>query len=217
MVIAQPPLSPAPDSSVIVMCGISWPTYKAIMAEVDDNRIWRIAYDQNILELRMPSLKHEGPKGLLESFVEAAADELEIELLKAGALRLEREDLTRAIEPDSCFYIQHEADFRSRDTITLPQDPPPDLAIESDYTSSSINKLDLYAAMGVPELWRFSKGILEIYHLQAGHYQMADTSLAFPDLPVASIPNLIEASKTQGQRTIVRQFRQLFRTALETC
>jgi Uma2 family endonuclease len=66
----------------------------------------RIAYDGGVLEIRMPHLEHEVLKGLIESFIEATADELEIEVMKAGSLTLEREDLTRAVEPDTCFYIQ---------------------------------------------------------------------------------------------------------------
>jgi Uma2 family endonuclease len=134
--------------------GISWPTYKAIMNDVGDGRAWRIAYDRGVLEIRMPLQQHEVPKVLLANFVEALADELEIETMQLGALALEREDLTRAIEPDTCFYIQNEALARGRD-IDLQTDPPPDLAIESDNTNSSLNKHAIYAALGVPELWRY--------------------------------------------------------------
>ncbi|NEQ21505.1 MAG: Uma2 family endonuclease, partial [Microcoleus sp. SIO2G3] len=133
----------------VVLKGVSWQTFKALMADIGDNRACRIAYDQGLLEIRMPLQEHEVPKGLLESFVEAIADDLEIEVMKLGALTLEREDLTRAVEPDSCFYIQHESLVRGK-TINLPNDPPPDLALESDYTSSSLNKFAIYASLGVP-------------------------------------------------------------------
>jgi Uma2 family endonuclease len=156
MVTATSALSEQPTPR-IVMDGVSWQTYKSLMSEVGDNRSWRITYDRGNLEIRMPLLEHEVPKGLLESFVEAIADELEIEVLKAGSLTLEREDLTKAAEPDSCFYIQNESQVRGREAINLAIDPPPDLVIESDYTSPSINKLALYSALGVAELWRYTK------------------------------------------------------------
>ncbi|HBE54279.1 MAG TPA: hypothetical protein DDW76_37405, partial [Cyanobacteria bacterium UBA11369] len=79
----------------VVLNGVSWQTFKILMSEVGDNRAWRITYDRGVLEIRMPVLEHEVPKGLIEDFITAIADELEIELLKAGALTLEREDLTR--------------------------------------------------------------------------------------------------------------------------
>ena len=197
----------------VVLKGVSWSTFKALLADVGDDRTWRIAYDRGVLEIRMPLEEHEEPKRLIESFVEAIVDELEIELRSLGSLTLEREDLTRAVEPDSCFYIQNESLVRGRN-INLPNDPPPDLAIESDYTNSSVNKDAIYAALGVPELWRYRRVSLQVYQLIEGKYEMCDRSLAFPFLPVAEIPGFIEQSRTIGQRAAVRLFRQRIRELL---
>lgn len=195
-----------PENRVILK-GVSWSTFKALLADVGDDRAWRIAYDGGVLEIRMPHLEHEVPKGLIESFIEATADELEIEVMKAGSLTLEREDLTRAVEPDTCFYIQNEASVRGKRDINLPEDLPPDLAIESDYTNSSVNKDSIYAALGVPELWRYRRESLQVYQLVDGKYEKCEISLAFPILPVAEIPGFIEQSRTVGQRAAVRLFR----------
>ena len=202
-----------PENRVILK-GVSWSTFKALLADVGDDRAWRIAYDGGVLEIRMPHLEHEVPKGLIESFIEATADELEIEVMKAGSLTLEREDLTRAVEPDTCFYIQNEASVRGKRDINLPEDLPPDLAIESDYTNSSVNKDSIYAAIGVPELWRYRRESLQVYQLVEGKYEKCDRSLAFPFLPVAEIPGFIEQSRTVGQRAAVRLFRQRIREIL---
>ena len=102
-----------PENRVILK-GVSWSTFKALLADVGDDRAWRIAYDRGVLEIRMPLEEHEEPKRLIESFVEAIVDELEIELRSLGSLTIEREDLTRAVEPDSCFYIQNEYLVRGR-------------------------------------------------------------------------------------------------------
>ncbi|AFZ05054.1 protein of unknown function DUF820 [Oscillatoria nigro-viridis PCC 7112] len=202
-----------PENRVILK-GVSWSTFKALLADVGDDRAWRIAYDGGVLEIRMPHLEHEVPKGLIESFIEATADELEIEVMKAGSLTLEREDLTRAVEPDTCFYIQNEASVRGKRDINLPEDLPPDLAIESDHTNSSVNKDSIYAALGVPELWRYRRESLQVYHLVDEKYEMCDRSLAFPFLPVAEIPGFIEQSRTIGQRAAVRLLRQRIREML---
>ena len=202
-----------PENRVILK-GVSWSTFKALLADVGDDRAWRIAYDGGVLEIRMPHLEHEVPKGLIESFIEATADELEIEVMKAGSLTLEREDLTRAVEPDTCFYIQNEASVRGKRDINLPEDLPPDLAIESDYTNSSVNKDSIYAALGVPELWRYRRESLQVYQLVEGKYEKCDRSLAFPFLPVAEIPGFIEQSRTVGQRAAVRLFRQRIKEIL---
>ena len=201
-----------PENRVILK-GVSWSTFKALLADVGDDRAWRIAYDEGVLEIRMPLEEHEEPKRLIESFVEAIVDELEIELRSLGSLTLEREDLTRAVEPDSCFYIQNESLVRGRN-INLPNDPPPDLAIESDYTNSSVNKFTIYAAIGVPEIWRYRRESLQVYQLVEGKYEVCDRSLAFPFLPVAEIPGFIEQSRTVGQRAAVRLFRQKIKEIL---
>ncbi|MEG4964489.1 MULTISPECIES: Uma2 family endonuclease [unclassified Microcoleus] len=209
-------LTPPQQSSeekLITLTGIKWLTFKAIMSDVADSRAWRIAYAEGVLEIRMPLTEHEEPKGMIESFVEAFADALDIEVRKLGDLTLEREDLTRAIEPDSCFYVQNESVVRGK-SINLPADPPPDLVVESDYTSSSLNKFSIYASLGVPEIWRYRNQCLQVYQLVEGNYEERENSLAFPFLPIAEIPGLIEQSKSIGQRAAVRLFRDRVREVL---
>jgi Uma2 family endonuclease len=201
------------EEKLITLTGIKWLTFKAIMSDVGDGRAWRIAYAEGVLEIRMPLTEHEEPKGMIESFVEAFADALDIEVRKLGALTLEREDLARAIEPDSCFYIQNESVVRGK-SINLLADPPPDLVVESDYTSSSLNKFSIYASLGVPEIWRYRNQCLVVYQLVEGNYEERENSLAFPLLPIAEIPGLIEQSKALGQRAAVRLFRDRVREVL---
>lgn len=197
-------------SNPVILKGVSWSNYKALMADVGDDRAWRIAYNQGVLEIRMPLEEHEEPKRLIESFIEAIVDELEIELRSLGSLTLEREELSRGVEPDSCFYIQNESVVRGKN-INLPEVPPPDLVVESDYTSSSLDKFSLYASLGVPELWRYTRQMLQVYRLVEGNYEISEQSLAFPFLPIAEIPGFIEQSRNIGQRAAVPLFRQRIR------
>lgn len=202
------------EEKVITLPGIQWQTLKSILSDVGDDRSWRIAYDRGFLEIRMPLTEHEEPIGMIEHFVGVIVDELEIEMRQLGALTLEREDLTRAIEPDTCFYIQNESAVRGK-SIQLPADPPPDLVVESDYTSSSMNKFAIYASLGVPEIWRYRNHNLEVYQLVEGNYEAGENSLAFPFLPIPEIASLIEQSKTIGQRAAVRLFRERMRNTLK--
>ena len=93
-------------------------------------------------------------------------------------------------------------------------DPPPDLAVESDYTNSSLNKFAIYAALGVPEIWRYRRQTREVYQLVDGAYQTVTQSVAFPFLPIAEIPEFIEQSRAIGQRSAVRLFRTRIREIL---
>ena len=85
----------------------------------------------------------------------AVAEELGIEAEDLGSTTFRREDLERGFEPDSCFYIQNEKEIRGNVRIDPAVDQPPDLVIEIDITSPSLNKLPIYARMGVPEVWRY--------------------------------------------------------------
>ena len=198
----------------ITLEGIRWATYQNILDDAGSDRHWRIAYDCGSLEISMPKFEHEVPNRFLASLIEAIADELELEILNAGSLRLDREDLAKAIEPDTCFYIQNEPVVRNLRTISLPETPPPDLAIESDYTNSSINKLSLYEALGVSELWRIQNNAIAVYVLQNGKYDRSETSFIFPLFPIAEFSVLLERSQVEGQRSAVRAFRELVRERL---
>jgi len=209
------PQESVPAEARVVLKGVSWSTFKALMADIGEDRSCRIAYEQGMLEIMVPYQEHEVPKVLIADFVTALADELEIEVMQLGSLTLEREDLTRAAEPDTCFYIQNESLVRSK-KIDLSNDPPPDLVIESDYTSSSLNKFTIYASLGVPELWRYRRQTLQVYQLVEGNYELSDKSIAFPLLPIAELPGLIEQSKTIGQRAAVRLFRARIREILQS-
>ena len=216
-----PTITPSPPvqeqiirESKVVLKGVSWQTFQALLADVGDDRAWRIAYDNGMLEIRRLYQEQEVPVIMLACFVNAIADELEIEVMHVGALLLEREELKSAIEPDTCFYIQNEALVRSRD-IDLETDPPPDLAVESDYTNSSLNKFAIYAALGVPEIWRYRRQTLEVYQLVEGKYERVAQSIAFTFLPIAEIPEFIEQTRAIGQRSAVRLFRTRIRELLQ--
>jgi Uma2 family endonuclease len=193
---------------------INWQTYKELMAQLGDDRVWRIAYDRSVLEIRMPLQEHEQPKIVVSFLITALADELEIEVIELGALKLERNDLTRAVEPDTCFYIQNELAVRGVRNIQLPDNPPPDLVVESNYRHSSIDKFSLYAALGVPELWRYRKKTLEVNQLNDGKYDRVQQSLALPIFPIVEVPFYIQQSFAIGQRATVRLFRERIREIL---
>lgn len=203
-----------PAEARVLLAGVSWQTFKALLADIGDNRACRLAYDQGILEIMTPYQEHEAPKIMIGNFVEAIADELNIEIMQLGSLLLEREDLRRAVEPDTCFYIQNESLVRGK-KIDLANDPPPDLVVEIDYTSRSLNKFEIYSSLGVPEFWRYENQQLYIYQLTDRKYNLCDQSLAFPNLAIADIPSLIEQSKIIGQRAAVRLFRTRIREILQ--
>ncbi|MFB6276054.1 MAG: Uma2 family endonuclease, partial [Halothece sp.] len=147
-----------------VLQGVRWQTYQALVQDLATETAGkRLAYDQGTLEIMTPLPEHEVNKRLLGRMVEAATEVLGLEIYSLGSVTWSREDLQRGIEPDECYYITQEARMRGRLSFDLNVDSPPDLAIEIDITSSSLNRLEIYASLGVKEVWRFDGQDLLIY------------------------------------------------------
>ena len=105
--------------------------------------------------------------------------------------------LIKGIEPDECFYIQNYQAVIGQDRFDLSLVPPPDLAIEIDLTSKT--KISAYEALGVPELWIYTRDKLTINVLENGKYQPSIISPNFPKFNVIKIvPELMQRSKTVG-------------------
>ena len=194
---------------------ISWQTYEALLKDMESQPGIRLTYDRGILEIMTPLDPHETYSTLIGRFVETLTEELNIEIRSLGSRTCKREDLARGLEPDECYYIQNESVVRHLEQIDLNQDPPPDLAIEIDITSSSINRLDLYAALGVPEVWRYDGSQLIIYQLQDGEYLVCASSPTFPQLTSSEIIRFLELRKTTGETSLSRLFRQWVKNQIQ--
>ena len=101
--------------------------------------------------------------------------------------------------------------MRGKQEVDLTIDPPPDLAIEVDITSSSIDRISIYAQLGVLELWRYDGNSLKIYWLHKGTYQEKFDSPTFPSLLTIEILRFLELSQTTGETSLIRLFRQWVR------
>ena len=195
-----------PEQKVILR-GISWETYERLLADHGDRSVPRFAYDRGVLEAMSPSVEHEGLARTIAMIVSVVAEEREIDVFDAGSTTFKREDLERGFEPDGCFYIQNERRIRGKRRIDLTVDPPPDLVIEVDITSPSLDKLPIYAHIGVPEVWRHDGERLSIFRLEGGQYVEASASRVLPPLDADVLSEFVAASWTQGRTAWVRAVR----------
>ncbi|MEG3918611.1 Uma2 family endonuclease [Microcoleus sp. T3_A4] len=186
---------------------ISWSTFETLLKEIGDKRGYRIAYDNGMLEIMSPLYEHENPKIQSDRFIFILAEELGIEIKSAGSMTLKQEQAKKGIEPDNCYYIQSEPAVRGRQELDLETAPPPDLAIEIDITSSSINKSGIYSALGVPELWRYNGRVLKFYQLASEEYVECNFSIAFPFLSSTEMSSFFEQTKTMGEIALLKSFR----------
>ena len=204
------------QSSGILLKNISWKTYESLLNELGEHGGIRLTYDRGTLEIMTPLAPHEGSKKILGRFVESVSEELNIEIRSLGSLTCRREDLARGLEPDQCYYIQNENVVWDKEQIDLNQDPPPDLVVEIDVTSSSIDRLSLYASLGVPEVWRYDGNRLIIYQLEAEEYVERDVSPTFPFLSQVEMLRFLELRRTTKENALLRLFREWVRTQIQS-
>ena len=203
------------QTSGILLKNISWKTYESLLNELAQQPGIRLTYDRGNLEIMTPSAPHEGSKKILGRFVESVTEELNIEIRSLGSLTCRREDLERGLEPDQCYYIENEDVVWDKQQIDLNQDPPPDLVVEIDVTSSSIDRLSLYASLGVPEVWRYDGNRLIIYQLEAQEYAERDVSPTFPFLSQVDMLRFLELRRTTKENALLRLFREWVRSQIQ--
>jgi Uma2 family endonuclease len=185
------------------------------MLEVVGSRPIRLTYDRGDLEIMSPLPIHECFKELLGRLIVAITEELDIPMISAGLTTFNREDVDRGLEPDQCYYFQSAAKIHDRLRIDLRVDPPPDLAVEIDITSHSFNRLKIYAALGVPEVWRFDGEVLQVLLLQSdGSYQVSERSAAFPFLPMSEVSRRILSYDFANDTRWAREIRAWVRNEL---
>lgn len=195
----------------IVLDGISWNTYETLLDEIQNGGV-RLAYDHGRLEIMSPSLPHEKYKRLLGRMIEILAEELDLPINSGGSTTFRREELLRGIEPDECYWLLHASDVAHNDTIDLSVDPPPDLAIEVDITSSSLDKMVICAALQIPEVWRFDGRDLHVQQLQRdGTYLPVSASPSFPNVPLDTLAEYLALRSRIDERQWVKEFRQWVR------
>jgi Uma2 family endonuclease len=190
---------------------VSWSTYEALLEDMGPHR-GRMAYEEGLLEILSPSFEHERIRRLMGRLLDVYSDELEIDMSSAGSVTMKRELRRRGVEPDECYYIENESLVVEKKRIDLSVDPPPDLAIEIEITKSALDRLGIYAALGVPELWFYDGEKLSIHRLEPeGAYVRTSVSRVLPRLPVTEFEKLLSQACQKGARLLAREFRKVLR------
>jgi Uma2 family endonuclease len=199
--------SPA-SRSPAVLNDIDWKTYTRLLRVFEKSgRRLRLTYDRGTLEIMSPLWVHEAHAKLLGRFVDVLTEELNLPCRLGGSVTLRRRRKRRGLEPDNCYWIASTPLLQGKRHLDLRIDPPPDLAIEVDVTSSSIDRMSIYSALGVPEMWRLSTGGIAFHILEAGAYQVRPNSLSFPQLASSDLIPFLAQWGQSDDTALVRQFR----------
>jgi Uma2 family endonuclease len=216
------PLTPPPELGAVedipslILPNIRWQTYEALLLDLKNTRRVRVAYDQGTLELITPSQEHESYSLCIHDCIVLLADELNLNLMQLGSSTLKIKEIQRGLEPAQCYYIQNEPRVRNKLKIDLSLNPPPDLIVEVDITSGSLNKFPIYQSLKIPEIWRYRRRGLEIFELQGEEYLQRDFSPTFSPIAVTTaIPEFIQKSPSMGEMAALRAFRTWVKEQLQ--
>jgi Uma2 family endonuclease len=198
-----------------ILNDVSWQKFETLLEELGEQRQTRLTYFRGRLELMTPIAAHERCNKLIESLVLILAEELHLSVTHLMPVLLKSPELGCATEPDACYYFHNVPSVQSRTELSLPRDPSPDLLVEVALTKSNLDKLPIYATLGIPEIWRYIttpnedilKGTLLIYELQSDRYVEQRTSQIFPFLSANRALQFLQESDSMSLATSIRLLR----------
>ena len=195
-----------PAEQRLLLYGVSWQEYGRTLRALAERPSLRLTYDRGTLELMTLSSEHERFKRLLLLLIATLVEELGWNMAGFGSMTFKRRKLKRGLEPDECYWIQSEPLVRGKDKIDLRRDPPPDLALEVDISYSTLDRMAIYAALRVPEVWRFDGHALTFHLLGPdGRYTAVAQSRAMQVAP-ADLAGLLALRGTMDDNALFRQF-----------
>jgi Uma2 family endonuclease len=202
-----------PPGRAVRLTDIDWPTYSRLLRVFAERPGVRLTYDRGDLEIMAPSMEHEDDGRFLGLVVFVLTEELGLPLKQGGSTTLRRRLKNRGIEPDECFWIANARQMAGRRRLNLRTDPPPYLAIEVDGSHSSMDRLAIYAALGVPGVWRLEDDTLTFLALgPGGTYEGVPVSRTFPTATTAELLSFLQKARNAGDvNTVIREFRDWVR------
>lgn len=166
-----------------LLSGISWETYESILKESEDLHVF-LTYDDGELEIMSPSFRHESYAALIGQMIDLLTIEIGLPIRSGRSTTFRKRELKQGLEPDQCFWIASEPGIRGKLTFDPEVDAPPDLAVEIEVSRRALDRLSIYAALGVSEVWRCDGRSLIINLRQAdGTYTAVTRSPSLPMLP----------------------------------
>jgi Uma2 family endonuclease len=156
------------EESRVVLYDVPWATYVVLRDTVDSSGI-RMTYLRGALEIMSPSRRHEVSKTQIARLLELFCLERGIALYGYGSTTFRNEPRAHGLEPDECYCRDADREV-------------PDVAIEVVVTAAALDKLEIYRALGVREVWTFQADRFQVLALANDTYEAIDTSAIFPEL-----------------------------------
>jgi len=184
------------EDRFFVLHNVSWKEYVGVRRLLDDHAGLRMTYLEGVLEIMSPSVEHERIKKLTARLVEAYAEERDLRLDGYGQATFKKKAKKRGLEPDECYWFGPQ------------RGDHPDLAIEIVLTSGTIDRLEVYRGLGVPEVWFWIEGRYQIWQLGPRGYTESPRSRFLPELDPALLARYV---RRLDQTAAVKAFRRAIR------
>jgi Uma2 family endonuclease len=202
-----------PLGASMIIHDFGWRDYEQLLEAIGDCSGLRVCYDSGRLEIVSPSPKHDrysrAPDLIVAAFCEVRG--LNYQLYGSATWKLKA--LGKGVEPDACYYVKNVDRVLGEDDIRLETHPPPDICVEVDITNSSLRKLSIYAALSVPEVWRYDGRTFAFYTLRQGKYVETPESGQLPGLTGLMLLEAIEDCRTRGPIVAIKAFRHRLRAS----
>jgi Uma2 family endonuclease len=201
--MSTPTLSPysfvsqLPADTVITFHNVTWEEYEELLEEVGEASGLRISYNDGTLNAMTLSHEHEKYTRFFEALITTIRLRLRLNILSFGSATMKRKQ--KGNEPDACFYVQTADLIGNQIEFDFAIDPPPDIAVEVDIHHDSQDKFSIYAAFGVPEIWRFDGNALTIHLLEQDRYEDAEVSRALPMLTTEILTRSLMQLRNDGE------------------
>ena len=201
-----------PAGALLRLQNVDWDDYEHLLTQMESRHPGhRLSYDCGSLIIVSPSAEHEQYKEFALRLIHILSEEMEVDIETRGAATFKSKLLKKGLEPDTCVYVQNAARIIGKRRIILGVDPPPDVAVEIDMSNDSIDKFPIYAAIGVPEIWRYDGKASRFYRLVGESYEVMRESVAFPSFTAEDFGQYLERSVVEGQTAAAKAFRRMLR------
>lgn len=169
--------------------GVTWADYERLLELRGESSGVRMTYLEGALEIMTPSTYHERVKTRWARLLEAYSEEIGVDLEGIGSWTIRKELEQRGLEPDECYFIGGHK----------PEAEVPDVALEVVWTSGGLDKLAVYAGLGVPEVWMWKAGRITMFALCGDRYQELERSELLPQVDPALLVELVNAESSQAE------------------
>ncbi len=177
-----------------IFSNVKWLEYENLLEDIGDISWCRISFLDGLLEIMAPGRKHERIKEFTGSLIATYCDEKEIDYFPFGSTTLKNEKSQVGKEPDTSYAIEIDKEF-------------PDIAVEVNQTSGSINDLEKYKRLGIQEVWLWDKNNnLEFYILTNNEYRKSSKSKFFNNIESDIIQKYVKIMEEKGQRIGKKEF-----------